>query len=359
VLRETWKLVIEPLGANLVIGGWSLVGDSRQHAAGCPIPGESRKLTGPRMIKTSLLILTIVGLGVSVSNAEVFTHLTGEGGMVDYDYLKDEGNGWYSEPATAYRFKLGFKQAERKSPRPKLVATLEPTTSENFAGQSAVRLRIIANEEIKSLKAAYKVDLSVVKPGDAFSPQVAVAKDWYHAFALKIEASDYRLPSGPDEELTFEQWWQGSPFRPPVSLVILNENDSRHQGWSDASSKGNFALVLRDDDHNAWESGPGAPRHYDLGPVATGNWLRWVVHVRPSPTNKEGAVTVFVNGTEKLKLTGIMVGYAPARYVTKPRPGASIAYVGCCVYRLNGPNTQTFYFDEIKFADSLADVLTP
>lgn len=201
------------------------------------------------MLKIGLLITTV--LSASVLYAEVFTHLTGEGGVLDYDYTKNEGNGWYSEPSSNYRFKIGFKQAERKSPQPKLVATLESTESEHFQGHAAIKLQIVANEETKSLKAAYKVDIASVKPGDAFSPSLTAAKDWYHSFAMKIDAAHYQLPPESSDALTFEQWWQGSPFHPPVSLTIVNEADARAKGWADANPNGNFTLVLRDDEHNA------------------------------------------------------------------------------------------------------------
>ncbi len=307
-------------------------------------------------MRNALLVTAI--LSATVLHAEVFTHLTGEGGVVDYDHTKDEGNGWYSEPSSDYRFKIGFKQAERKSPHPILVATLESTEAEHFQGKAAIKLQIVANEETKSLKAAYKVDIASVKPGDAFSPSLTAAKDWYHGFAMKIDAAHYQLPQESSDALTFEQWWQGSPFHPPVSLAIVNEADARAKGWADANSDGNFTLVLRDDEHNAWESGPGKPRYYNLGPVKTGRWMSWIVSVRPSPSGK-GAVTVTLDGVERIKLANIRVGYDPSHYSTKPRPGTSMAYVSCCVYRLNGLNAQCFYFDEIRFADALADVSAP
>ena len=294
-----------------------------------------------------------------VSHAEVFAHLTGEGGKVEYDITKNPGNGWYTETDSSARFKLGFKQGARSSATPNLVATVRSTSTEHFKGESAIELKIIANNEVKSLKAAYKVDLSIVKPDDRFSPSAITPKDWYHSFALKIDATDYRLPDEPGQELIFEQWWQGSPFAPPVSLVIFNEGDARARGWSDANPDGNFAIVLRDDEHGALSTVKGEPRIYNLGPVKTGEWMQWVVHVRPDPTGKDGAVTVLWDGVEKLKLENILVGYNPANYAVKPRPAKMFAYVGCCLYRLNGQSSQCFFFDEIKFSDRLEDALSP
>jgi hypothetical protein len=300
--------------------------------------------------------LAIAGLVLAGNSpAAEFTRITGENGTVDYDPLKNEGNGWYSEAPGGYRFKLGYKQGERKSPAPILVATLQPTAAEAFRGSRSLELRISGNQELKSLKAAYKVDIASVKPGDPFAPTMDPGKEWLHEFALKIDPAEYQLPQAAGQELTFEQWWQGSPFHPPIALVILNETDARAKGWPDANPAGNFALVLRDDQHNAWESGPGKPRYFNLGAVKTGRWIEWRVAVRPSPSKPEGSVTVSMDGAEMLKLEQQIVGYDPANYAVKPKPSPVISYVSCCLYRVNGPSRQRFFFDEIRFSGPSPD----
>ncbi|MEI8288231.1 MAG: heparin lyase I family protein [Verrucomicrobiota bacterium] len=307
---------------------------------------------------SDLTLIALLLVASSTGSAEVFTHITAENGVVEYDIAKDQGNGWYSEPAGAYRFKLGFKQGERSSATPVHVATLRTTEVEHFKGKSALELQIKANEEKKSLRAAYKVSISSVSPKDPFAPQAAVPKNWYHSFALKIDATSYQLPREADQRLIIEQWWQGSPFHPPVTLTILNETDARSHGWTDAGTNGNFALVLRDDVHNAWEKSPGTPRYFNLGPVKTGRWLKWILHVRPDPSGKDGAVTVWLDGTEKLKLTQTVVGYDRVRYPAKPTPVKTFA-IDSCLYRSNGPSTQRFFFDEIKFTDTYNEAAAP
>ena len=123
----------------------------------------------------------------------------------------------------------------------------------------------------------------------------------------------------------------------------------------DANPNGNFALVIRDDTHDAFGKNKGDPHCYNIGPVKTGEWMQWIVHVRPDPSGKNGAVGVTMNGVEKLKLDHITVGYDPAHYSGKPTPAKVIAYVDCCIYRINGPSAQCFYFDEIKFSNILTD----
>gem|GEM_PF-1921160 len=309
-------------------------------------------------MKALLTILTSLVLLPSPGHAELFSHLTAEGSVIEYDMTKDPGNGWYSEPTSSHRFKIGFKQGERMSPIPVLVATATTNEAEHFKGKAALELQIAPHEEKKSRKAAHKVSLSIVSPDDPFSPSVVRVKDWFHGFALKIDAASYRLLPEAGEELIFEQWWQGSPFHPPVTLSIINETDARAQGWADANAHGNFALVLRDDEHNAWEKSPGRPRYFNLGPVKTGLWRQWVIRVRPDPSGKDGCVTVWMDGSEKLNLNHTAVGYDRARYPTKPTPAKTFA-VDCCIYRHNGLCAQRFFFDEIKFADSFADAATP
>jgi hypothetical protein len=289
-----------------------------------------------------------------VAPGETFTRVTGEGSKVQYDLKKDQGNGWYTESSSPYRFKLGFKQGERHSTDPVQVATIGSTTKEHYVGNAAIQMEIVARDELKSKKAAYKVTIDSVGPQDSFAPSVVAPRDWYHGFAMKIDPAFYELPS--EGHLLFEQWWQGSPFHPPIALVIVNQRESRANGWADAGAKGNFALVLRDDEHNADEETPGRPKLFNLGPVTTGQWLQWVVQVRPSAVEAKGTVRVVLNGKEILNLQNVKVGYNPANpQYQSHKPSNKIATVNVCLYRLNGQNFQRFYFDEIRFADSFED----
>jgi hypothetical protein len=290
----------------------------------------------------------------AISRAETFTHITAEDGVVQYDLMQNAADGAYTEPSSNYRFKLTFKQGERNTSEPVLVGTLKSTQAEHFRGESAIQIQIDARAEVKSTRAAYKTSIDSVGGHDRFTPQVAQPRDWYHGFAVKIDPSYYKLPD--TGELIFEQWWQGSPFHPPVALVIVNPTDCAAKGWTIAGANGNFALMLRDDEHDALNTMPGQPLYFNLGPVTTGKWLRWTVHVRPSPIEAAGAVTVTLDGQEKLKLDHLRVGYNPANpQYGDHKPSNRLASVNVCLYRLNGQNFQRFFFDEIKFADSSED----
>jgi hypothetical protein len=292
--------------------------------------------------------------------AKLFTRITAEDGSVQYDLKANEGNGWYTEIGSDYRFKVGFKQGERASKDPVLVATLKTTDAEHYRGTHALEFQIDARTETRSKGAAYKVALASFKPKDPFSPSVLEARDWYHGFAMKIDPSNYKLPEDPGQELTFEQFHQGSPFHPPIALIIANERDAKDQGWKDAGKDGNFALRLIDDDHGPLNTLPGKPQYYDLGPVTTGKWISWVVRVRPSPVKPEGAVSVSMDGVVKLDLANIKVGYDRQNpQYTSHKPPTFFDYADVLVYRVNGDNFQRFFFDEIRFADTLEDASSP
>jgi hypothetical protein len=281
--------------------------------------------------------------------------LTAEDGAVDYDVQTNAASGWYSEPSTDYRYKLVFKQGERNTTNPVLVATIKPTGAEHYRGKSALQIEIIArNESPRSARAAYKAAVDISGGHDRFAPPVLKPANWYNGFAMKIDSGFYKLPR--EGEVLFEQWWQGSPFHPPVSLVIVNQKDAIARGWADTGTNGNFALILRDDDHNADETFPGRPQFFDLGPAIPGQWLRWIVEVRPSAAAPDGAIAITLNDRQVLKLDHIKVGYNPGNpQYAAHKPPDHIAAVDIALYRLNGQNYQRFYFDEVKFADNYAD----
>ena len=290
--------------------------------------------------------------------AEVFTHITAEGGVVKYDLQKDPANGSYAEPSSDRQFKLTFKQGQRMTPEPVLVATVSTTTAQHYLGSTALQIQIDARDEVETTKAAYKASIDSASSRDKFAPSVGKPADWYHGFAMKIDPDYCKLPDR--GELLFEQWWQGSPFHPPVSLVVVNQHDAAARDWLDAGPSGNFALMLRDDEHNALDSTPGQPQYFNLGPVTTGQWLRFVVHVRPAPEQAVGAITITLNDHEKLKLEHIKVGYNPEHpQYAAHKPSTRLASVNVCLYRLNGQNFQRYFFDEIKFADRYEDATSP
>src|SRR5262249_16999543 len=154
----------------------------------------------------------------------------GENGAAAYDMKQDAVNGWYIESGSDYRFKLTFKQGQRMTPEPVLVATVQTSDAEHYAGKSAIQIQIVARDEINTVKPSYKASIDSRTWHDKFSPLVLKPADYYHGFVMKIDPDYYQLPS--TKELLFEQWWQGSPYHPPVSLVIVSPADCAARGWN-------------------------------------------------------------------------------------------------------------------------------
>ena len=310
---------------------------------------------------------------ISEAEAKVYVHISGDDGVVDYDMArilatmgtaqgKDAeralGRGWYKEPdSPGQEFPIAFKQGERNSTNPVQVATLKSTQEEHFIGKSALEFQIIARKENKPGSTAwYKVGLDLSTNNQIM---VEKPKDWYLGFAMKIDPVNYSLPEGTNGAVLFQQWWQGSPMHPPMSLEIVNQTYAGNLGWRDADPKGNFALAVRDVDHNP--GGPydkGQPKYYDLGPVRLGQWIRWVVCVRPDPSGKEGRVAVWMDDEKKMNLYPIVVGFNqdPAKGI---KMGCKNFSVNVAIYRGNGSNSQRLFFDEIRLADSLEEVQLP
>ena len=276
-----------------------------------------------------------------------FARVTAEGGQVHYDISTNAGNGTYAEPGATKIFGLDFKQGERNSPTPILVATITPTTAEHFRGLQSLQFQIIDHQE--SGTPAYKADLVVSGGHDPFDAGVTHPNDRYLGFDVKIDPTYYTLPTSGD--VIFSQWHQGSPMHPVVTLSIVTPADAAKLGWP-ATPDGRFALVIRNDTHNALDTTRGAALQYDLGPVQTGVWLSWVTHVRAGLTSN-GDVTVWENGRQLIDVNNQRVGYDPNNPQYAAKPPANFDWVSLTLYREHGLNHQRLFFDEGKFGDSL------
>src|ERR1700744_1432740 len=96
---------------------------------------SSRSSQTRRSSITSWLLVLLAYLAPPhVVHAELFVHLTGEGGHVDYDVHKNDGRGWYTESDSTHRFSTGYKQGQRGTPDVVEVATVTTTTAEHYLG---------------------------------------------------------------------------------------------------------------------------------------------------------------------------------------------------------------------------------
>lgn len=304
---------------------------------------------------TALVTTGVLGVGqpATGNTGTTFVHITAEGGVSKFNPgSTNRSSGTYTEPDESKVFGEDFKQGERNSSHPVLVATITPTTAEHWLGKQSLQFQIIDHDEPGT--AAYKADLAVADGHDSYDGQVVQPNDRYLGFAVKIDPTYYVLPNTATADVIISQWHQGSPMHPVVTLSILPPAAAAAQGWP-ATPTGRFALVIRNDKHNPLDQLPGAPLRYDLGPVQTGVWLTFVTHVRPGLTTN-GVVTVWENGQQLINVTDQRVGYDPSNPQYRPHgvPPAHFDWISLTLYRTHGANHQRLYFDEAKFADSLA-----
>jgi hypothetical protein len=301
---------------------------------------------------STLLGAALVLCGASVAagaTTTVLTEMTGEGGQVQYDFPRDPGNGWYVESGTPYRFKLGFKQGERASAHPVEVATVSVDPAERYDGTPSIVLQIIARHEDEPRSTAYyKVSVSSKQEKDMVKLPLLGGETLVHAFAMKIDPKSWIADGAP---VVFEQFWQGSPFAAPVSLIMFSPDDARGMNWPDVGPRGNFAIKLNDDDHGPLHRFPTKAQYVDLGPIAVGVWMTWQVHVTPAPRQAAGEVQVFHNGKRVADVTHHKIGFDPSNpeYGTK-RPSDQIDAVDILLYRDNGNSFQRIYFDNVSLS---------
>ena len=258
--------------------------------------------------------------------------------------------GWYTSNTGVKCFKLGFKQAERDTPSPLKVATATIVSDEAFNGTSAVQLELNAHLEAKPGSTAwYKSALSAIGSGQDVKLSVGQSKGIFHGFAMKIERRNFSLPD--TGELIFEQFWQGSPFHPPVALAMWSKKSAIANGWNNVSDAGSFGLIISDDDHLPLGKN-GSAKKIELGPVTVGEWLQWVVEVRPSPSGADGLVRVSLNGKIVADQQNIRVGYTPNKRFGNAYPSKFFQSVDVLLYRQNGETHQKVFFDDIRLADT-------
>lgn len=277
----------------------------------------------------------------------ILTKITGEGGEIQYDFARNPNNGWYLESGQTYRFKLGFKQGERTSSHPVEVATVTVDHANPYHGTPSLALQIIARKEIKPRSTAYyKVSVSSKQERDGLALPLTSGETFVHSFAMKI---DPKSSIDDDAPVIFEQFWQGSPFSAPVSLVMLSANDARGLNWPDAGPRGNFALKLTNDNHAPLHRFPTKAVLVDLGPISVGVWMVWQVDVTPSPSQPAGEVRVLRDGKQVADVAHHKVGFDPAnpQYDTQ-RPAKQFAGVDILLYRKNGDSFQRVYFDDVS-----------
>ena len=313
------------------------------------------------MIKRRSIVIVVSMVGLLFPVEYAFSQEGYQGGpsvlsFVSGDAVTVEGNesdqrGWMLGNQGQKCFQSGYKQADRDSANPIKVSQASINSREKFNEHSSIELEVNAHAESKQNSTAwYKVAVSALESGGKKQLSVLASASIFHGFAMKIDPRNFAVP---DHGIVFEQFWQGSPFHPPIALTMEKADASLNQPSTSEQKIGDrFVLSIADDADGAIGK-DSQPRQIDLGPVRLGEWLRWVVEVKPSPGSPDGAVRVWLNDKLIADIQNIQVGYSPGRMFAGHHPSKYFESVDVSVYRENGNSHQKVFFDDIRLATSL------
>lgn len=206
------------------------------------------------------------------------------------------------------------------------------TTAESHGHRTSIRMEIDGTGE-QMPPGPDKVNLNVVHGSAPYAPRFGDTK--FLSFAIKLGKFDAQQPTIP------MQWWQGTPYGPPLSIV--------------AEGTDSYKVLVRND---VTKGNPSAvPVTAGAGTFASG-WNTFVVETVFDFAGDNGVVIVWQNGNEVVSWKG-RVGYDPKAdpYVSPtghhPNTGIDI-HMG--PYGGRQTATRQVYYDDIRFGDSYADV---
>ncbi len=159
-------------------------------------------------------------------------------------------------------------------------------------------------------------------------------------FAVRLE-TNFQTP---DQAVQLFQWWQGSPFSPPLELRVKAGSLS----WE---------LVYRNDQTGR---GPTAAVSLAEGGMSVGAWYRFVVCTRMSYSSSLGTgnVKLWLNGTQYVDQDGVYgynpnvdFPYAGSTYRSNPRFDLFFG-----LYRPRQSKRAKAFFDQVRFGVTYADV---
>ncbi len=259
--------------------------------------------------RTLLLISASLALSGGVSCATVYRALTGDATTINANWSASEGGN-------------SFAVVTNGSPLKPWIAT------EHFAGSSSVAFQVITNLSGDTERVEYKI----LQAADTNGLHFDNAR--YSGFAFKLAA-----PTAPFASSTiFWQAWQGAPWGPPAMLKFA----------TDSSPPYRIRLTIRNmttgpDSTNAdFEVWAGSVIQPDT-------WYSVVVYLAPR-LDASGNIKLWINGTNQVNWSG-QIGYDPAQ-VAGTMNGLDIKNG---IYQPDANNGHTFYFDQIKVADTFAE----
>ena len=217
------------------------------------------------------------------------------------------------------------------------------TTNGGYTSNDAFTYEIDPSPVV-SATTVEKVDTRISYGDDATALSFDSVK--YLGFALNIPSANFGAVVGDgDSGVQIAQWWQGSPYSPPLALDLTGESNG----------KATFELIAHND---ATGGNPSSvPVMILQGTIPFDTWNTFEVETYMD-YNGSGEVALWENGTKLVDWTGA-VGYNPSTIPYNPPTGQPNPNQKFDVffgpYRPTQSTEQIENFDDLRWANTLAD----
>jgi hypothetical protein len=217
------------------------------------------------------------------------------------------------------------------------------TTNGGYTSNDAFTYEIDPSPVV-SATTTEKVDTRVSHADDSTALTFDSVK--YLGFALNIPSKNFGAVVGDgDSAVQIAQWWQGSPYSPPLALDLTGESNG----------KATFELIAHNDTTGGNPS--SVPVMIMTGTIPFDTWNTFEIETTMD-YNGSGEVALWENGTKLVDWTGA-VGYNPSTIPYNPPTGQPNPNQNFDVffgpYRPTQSTEQIENFDDVRWANTLAD----
>ncbi|MBO3459242.1 polysaccharide lyase [Aetokthonos hydrillicola Thurmond2011] len=267
------------------------------------------------------------------AQAELFVRITGEptnGASIDSQgNLKEAGR--------------NYRVIYKPDPRANWVYLPWISSSEFYKGSSSIGMEIDPTENLTpngTDKVNHRISSAGSGSNDSFALDFNQPK--YTGFAVKLGEFDV-----PSKSLLLGQWWQGSPYSPPLQLEIIPDsnpsNPIRYQFlFRNNRTGGNPKSLIP----NVIPFNPGVDNTLNRQ-----QWHTFIVYTKMRHTGlpDDGEVRVWHNGVEVIRWLG-KIGYDPSIALNGKNLPNKTFDVFYGLYREQQSKKHQAFFDEIRFA---------
>ncbi|WP_260706418.1 polysaccharide lyase [Edaphobacter flagellatus] len=287
----------------------------------------------PTNLRAALVGLSLFSLCSSMQ-ATIYRHITAET-VAPYNAVINS-DGSLTEDG------INYACIYKPVPQASWVRTPWISPSQAYSGSHSIGLEV--DPQVPTTQGEVdKVQQRISSGNDSFALTWGVKR--YTGFAVKLPSANFQIPT---DRLMIAQWWQGSPYGPPVRIEITN----------DTTDQVTWKLWILNNDTLGNPS--ATPIVVDGGTIPFDTWSTFVVMLIPDYTGN-GQIKVWQDGTQVIYWTG-KVGYDPSTIPYKNPPAGTAnpnnafdVFYG--PYRNTQNTKQQMFFDEIKFTDTYSEAL--